>query len=363
VVVGTPNYWASTNGGSSWNVFAGQYGGQSSFGFTPTAAGTYRFHLRNQTACGFCWDSGNNGCPTYPYVDVVVNPRPIDGTISASATSICLGQSVTISSSGRVGTPNYWASTNGGQVSWDVFAQQYIGQYSFTYTPASVGTYRFHLRNNTACGFCWDGGNNGCPTYSYVDVVVGGMPSTYISGTTSIRYGGYTSLTAYPSGGTYYWSNGQSSQTINAYGGYYSVTVYLNGCQASSGIYVEEVNCQPDPPCTGPNCPCFEINCARMAAPEADEPLTDADGDPNVKEVTVFPNPATKLITVSLPEKLKEEKPVYLYDMMGRAVISSKISEGKWKVQLALENVPAGMYLVKVGYGDYGIVKKVMVVD
>ena len=249
--VGTPNYWASTNGGQSWNVFAQAYAGQASFQFTPTEAGTYRFHLRNQTSCGFCWDVGS--CPTYPYVDVVVNPIPAvpelsdntvcgsgtivaslpanattlnwytapsggqavasttsplatstttfyvsgynttttcestrtpvtltvnplpeDGQIAADVTSICLGSTITISSSGGVGTPNYWASTNEGQ-SWNVFGQAYAGETSFQFTPTEAGTYRFHLRNQTSCGFCWDVGN--CTTYPYVDVVVNPIPA------------------------------------------------------------------------------------------------------------------------------------------------------------------------------------------
>ncbi len=281
--VGTPNYWASTNGGQSWNVFAQAYAGEASFQFTPTEAGTYRFHLRNQTVCGFCWDIGN--CPTYPYVDVVVNPIPTvptlsnttvcgsgtiigslpanattlnwytapsggqamasttspsatstttfytsgyntattcestrtpvtltvnplpeDGQITTDVTSICLGGTITISSGGGVGTPNYWASTNGGQ-SWNVFAQAYAGEASFQFTPTEAGTYRFHLRNQTDCGFCWDIGN--CPTYPYVDVLVNPRP-TLSSSTNppSISSGSYFTYapTSATTGTTFTWS-------------------------------------------------------------------------------------------------------------------------------------------------------------
>jgi len=156
--VGTPYYWASTNGGSSWDVFQQAYGGQTSFTHTPAAAGTYRYHLRNRTNCGFCWDVNN--CNTYPYVDVVVHPKPVDGTIAASRTSINLGESVTISSVGGTGAPHYWCSSDSVK-SWNVFAAQYGGQYSFQHTPASPGVYHYHLRNRSGCGFCWDAGNCG----------------------------------------------------------------------------------------------------------------------------------------------------------------------------------------------------------
>jgi hypothetical protein len=357
---GAPYYWASSDGGASWNVFSAQYVGQASFSFTPTSAGTYRFHVRNQTACGFCWDSGNNGCPTYPYVDVVVNPRPVDGTISASSTSICLGQSVTISSSGGTGTSYYWASTNGG-ASWNVFAAQYVGQSSFSFVPTSLGTYRFHVRNQTACGFCWDSGNNGCPTYPYVDVVVNEVPSSSISGTTSFCSGSYTYLTAYPSGGYYYWSNGQSSQSINAYyGGYYGVTVYRNGCQSSSNIYVEEVNCEPDPGCVPPYCPCYDQNCPRIETPTAIEPTNE--DVPNVNGLSVFPNPAATQFTVALPVLVKEDTRLVLMDVMGKQLISSTIPKGQWKVTIPLNGLVDGVYMVKINHKEYGEMKKVVVV-
>jgi hypothetical protein len=47
--------------------------------------------------------------------------------------------------------------------------------------------------------------------------------------------------------------------------------------------------------------------------------------------------------------------------MMGKQLISSAIPKGQWKVSVSLENISEGMYLVKIGYGDYGVVKKVMV--
>lgn len=77
----------------------------------------------------------------------------------------------------------------------------------------------------------------------------------------------------------------------------------------------------------------------------------------------MFPNPAKDLLTVALPERVAEGKAIYLYDAFGKLHVSSKIPQGKWKVSLELKGLPSGMYLVKVGYGDYGIVKKVMVVE
>ena len=110
------------------------------------------------------------GCESYKIsVYITVGGWGVDGNISAPVTAIYLGQSVTISSTGGTGVPHYWCSSNGG-ASWNVFSDSYIGQTSFTYTPAAIGTYRFMLRNKTGCGFCYDNGT--CPNYPYVDIMV-----------------------------------------------------------------------------------------------------------------------------------------------------------------------------------------------
>ena len=353
--VGTPYYYASTDGGNSWNAFFQGYVGSYSFNYTPTQVGTYRFHLRNGTSCGQCWQIGT--CTTYPYVDVVVKPRPIDGTITASATSICLGQSVTISSSGGTGTPYYWASTNGGS-SWNVFAGQYAGQSSFGFTPTAAGTYRFHLRNQTACGFCWDSGNNGCPTFPFVDVVVNAIPSVYIAGDgATFCSGSSTSLTAVSSAPYFSWSTGASGtqlSTVNVFSaGTYSVTAYQNGCSSTAQATVYEQYCDPNPdPCAMYGiCPCFDQFCPRKETPAGSEP----SDDPNVSELSVFPNPAMAQVTVALPARVEVDTPVRFFDLLGRQQGNVNIPKGQWKVSVSLDQAAEGTYIIKVGQSGKSI--------
>jgi Secretion system C-terminal sorting domain/PKD-like domain len=102
------------------------------------------------------------------------------------------------------------------------------------------------------------------------------------------------------------------------------------------------------------------VTCTCCAARKAaNEPVND--DSPNVTELSVFPNPAVGQFTVALPERVKEDTPLAFYDMMGKQLISSAIPKGQWKVSVSLENISEGMYLVKIGYGDYGAVKKVIV--
>jgi hypothetical protein len=352
---GTPYYWASTDGGASWNVFSQQYGGQTSFQYTPTSAGTYRFHVRNQNNCGFCWNT--NTCSTYPYVDVVVNPGPVDATISASASSICLGQSVTISSAGGTGSPYYWASTNGGS-SWNVFSQQYGGQTSFQYTPTAPGTYRFHVRNQNGCGFCWN--TNSCSAGSIVDVVVKPLPSASIGGELSFCTGSGTTLTAYPSGAGYAWSTGSTSQsTYVSSGGYVSVTVNQNGCSASATVYVTEDSCNPDPdPCVPPFCPCFEPVCARERE-EAHRKLFAEN-----LHIGIFPNPVNASLSVELSVPALEDLPIRLYSPIGIVSRSTIIGKNKTSATIDTQSLSEGMYVVEVipGHGLPVSRQKVMIV-
>ncbi|HEX6429368.1 MAG TPA: DUF6443 domain-containing protein, partial [Niastella sp.] len=173
-------------------------------------AGTYNYQVRGLSS---------NGClSNAATVTTTVNPKPVDGTISASATTIYTCQSVTISSQGGTGVPHYWCSNDGG-ANWNVFQEAHAGESSFTFTPPAAGTYRFHLRNKTTCGFCWNA-PGGCTGFPYIDVTVLTPPPIQISVTPAnqiIPFNGTTTLTVSGvSGGngayTYQW---QSSATGN----------------------------------------------------------------------------------------------------------------------------------------------------
>jgi RHS repeat-associated protein len=124
-----------------------------------------------------------NGCVTEPSTfRLNISPKPVDGWITASASTIKIGQSVTIKSGGGTGTPHYWCSSDGG-VSWNVFQDSHQFFYSFTHTPGAPGVYRYHVRYKTACGYCWDQ-PGGCTTNSIVDVTVEDYPPLQVGAIT-----------------------------------------------------------------------------------------------------------------------------------------------------------------------------------
>ncbi len=121
--------------------------------------------------------TGSGFCTTTMSGSIVINtPQAVDGTLSGSAASICMGQSFTTTPSGGTGTPRYWVQSPAGTGTWNVYSNEPSNATgnAFTFTPSAPGTYRVHARWQTDCGFCWDlpGGNANCTTFPYVDFTV-----------------------------------------------------------------------------------------------------------------------------------------------------------------------------------------------
>jgi RHS repeat-associated protein len=217
---GTPSTLSANAYASVYRWYDGSgnnllYEGQQ---YTPPSTltpGTYNYVVRGYNYVG-CYTDPTN-------VTATVNPRPVDGAITASAATVYVCQPVTISSQGGVGTPHYWGSSNGG-TTWDLFADAFIGQPSFTQTFTTPGTYRFHLRNSTVCGFC-SNAPGGCTTFPYVDITVLDYPAIQVGAITpatqNVVYNGTgtTIAVAGVSGGsgtyTYQWQSSDNSNFNN----------------------------------------------------------------------------------------------------------------------------------------------------
>lgn len=246
-----------TNGGPSptyiWRVNGASIasGSTNTYSTTTLLAGTNTVSCEMVSSATCLTSSSVSATST-----ITVNPRPIDGIINASSASICLGNSITITGSGGTGVLYYSCSSNGG-TSWNVFADSYVGQSSFNYTPTQTGTYRFHLRNKTLCGFCWEVGNNQCPTYPYVDVVVNAYPTASITpgGPFIINVNGSVTLNANTSAGyQYQWQlngnpilNATAATYAASQAGSYTVVVTQNGCSSTSNSVAVTSTCLSPP--------------------------------------------------------------------------------------------------------------------
>jgi gliding motility-associated-like protein len=176
---------------------------------TITAAGTFTVTVTNA-----------QGCSNTAFITTTVAPTP---TISINDATICTGQSTTL---------NAVTSPAGGTLLWS------NGQTanSITVNPMQTTTY--------SATYTW----NGCSATDSAVVTVNPTPTVSVNSDT-ICNGDTTQLVATPDlpGGTYLWSNNQTTQTINVNPGLpgttYSVTYTLTGCiaQASGTVTVNPV--------------------------------------------------------------------------------------------------------------------------
>lgn len=160
------------------------------------------------------------GCTSTANISTTVAPVP---TITINNPTICSGQSATLNA---VTTPA------GGTITWN------SGQTtnSITVNPMQTTTY--------IATYTW----NGCSATDTSVVTVNPTPTVSVNSDT-ICNGDTTQLIATPNlpGGTYLWSNNQTSQAINVNPGLpgttYSVTYTLTGCiaQASGTVTVNPV--------------------------------------------------------------------------------------------------------------------------
>jgi hypothetical protein len=158
-------------------------------------------------------------------IQVAVNPAPAVPVVSANGPlTFCQGGSITLS------------NTSPGTKQWLKNNTAIPNQTGNSLTVNTAGSYTLRISNT-----------NGCQSTSLAStVVVNPLPVANInsSGATTFCSGGTVTLTA-SGGGTYLWSNNQTTPTITvSASGSYVVTVTANGCSAKD-TQVVVVNPQP----------------------------------------------------------------------------------------------------------------------
>lgn len=152
---GTPHYFASSNGGTSWNIFNDAHIGETSFWHQPPAAGTYTYLVRNKTTCGFCWDPGNT-CTEYNTVTVTVLPPPNPGvlTVNHDSHNACLYGELEITVSNSNSRSAVWITvTPLNQPPFDLITES---THDFRTGPltrflSDLGEYRVRMRSLSDC--------------------------------------------------------------------------------------------------------------------------------------------------------------------------------------------------------------------
>ena len=183
--------------------------GQTSANFTASAAGVYRVSVQNNSL----------GCvDTSLQVSLTVNPIPSSVVSISGPTSICPGQTVTLTA--PTANAYLWSS----------------GQTTQSITVSTAGNYTL---TTTATGCS--------STSAPVSIIVKPLPNVTAtsSGPLTICQGASVTLTA-PTASSYLWSNGQTTQqVVLTSSAAISLTSTLNGCSATSSTYNVVVNPLP----------------------------------------------------------------------------------------------------------------------
>ena len=181
--------------------------------------GTTAQSITASTAGSYSVTVTSNGCSSTSAAQaVVVNPVPPSTVTASGSLTFCQGGSVTLSA--PTGYSYLWSS----------------GATTQSITAFAAGSYSVTVSAN------------GCSSTSApLAVTVNPNPPANVvaSGPLTFCQGGSVALVA-PSGYAYVWSNGATTQTINAVAsGSYTVTVYGNGCSSTSAPV--QVSVVPNP--------------------------------------------------------------------------------------------------------------------
>jgi PKD-like domain/Secretion system C-terminal sorting domain len=252
-----------------------------------------------------------NGCSSTTTVTADVNQLP-DVLASASATSICLGDSIVISGSGAVSY--VWQPGN-------------ITSASFLDAPTGTTTYSLTGTDQ-----------NGCSDTASITITVNPLPTVTITGlgTHCLADGAFTLTQGSPVGGTYSGPgvSGSTFTPANAGNGTHTITYTfsdVNGCSASatSSIVVN--------------------GCVGMA---------EVLGFPTV---TYMPNPATTTLQVRWDASKVAVNTIEVRDVTGRLIATQQVT-GNGAADINVETLPVGNYslilISSTGKANYQFIKQ-----
>ena len=76
-------------------------------------------------------------------------------------------------------------------------------------------------------------------------------------------------------------------------------------------------------------------------------------------EVKLFPNPASEVVNISLPNRTAAT--VLIYDVMGRLMLEQRFSSQDKTLQIAIDSMPVGIYYVKISDENSTTTKKLII--
>ncbi|MBS1658698.1 MAG: T9SS type A sorting domain-containing protein [Bacteroidetes bacterium] len=216
---GTPVYLSTISGYTvQWQLASNNIAGATDVNYTPASTGTYKVILTDIHGC----TKASSGQA------ITIWSNPVPGINVSGGTSICQGQSTTLSAANS-GYVSYLWST--GETTTSIMTSQ-SGNYTLTVTDA-----------------------NGCVGSSVPKAItVNALPTPTISagGATEFCNGSNVVLSVNQTYTSYAWSPSGFGQTktVSSSGSYYCTVTDVNGCQAASNTISVNVHTLPTPTVT-----------------------------------------------------------------------------------------------------------------
>ncbi|HYV90977.1 MAG TPA: PKD domain-containing protein [Chitinophagales bacterium] len=281
-----------------WQLNGGNISGETNAAYSASQTGNYSVIVSNADGC----DTSSN------IISVTVNENPIvDAT--ASNTSVCLHDSVTLSASG---------------------AQDYIWQ------PGNVSGQSIQVSPDIATIYSVEGTDaNGCTDEDSVAIQVLSLPAISLGVDTTVCDTINFFLDAGSGFNSYLWSTGETTQTItvSATDTYWAQVQDNDGCVGTDSIFVTVVIC------TG--------------GQERFSPF----------KIDIFPNPASTSFVLTIYNPANEKIKVELKNLLGQTIsdIYDDITQDQFTKEINVSVFPPGLYFLKIILGKETTTRKLVI--
>lgn len=292
----------------------------ASVAWNPMFSGTATLSVQALNACG----AGQVSAP----LSITINSLPGQSAQPAGPTSLCVNPAnSTYTTTGATNAATYtWQLTPAAAGTLSPNGTQVIIDWNNTFTGYAVLT----VRGSNSCG-------NGLMSNGLLIAVHPGI-TVNLGPDQTVCTGHTVQLNAGNAGSTYLWSNAATSQVINVgsttAGSFtYSVTVTSNlGCQGSDQVLITF------DPCVG-----------------IDESVA--------AEISIFPNPNQGSFEVNVSNWNTDRSKLVLVNLLGEVIWSREYNQvqGTIAQQIDLQDVPAGIYFIRLTSDEASMTRRVII--